>query len=238
MRLADYEDLVFSPLAMPPPPDVDTARLIEWMTWARAEGHKRGLNVPERGYEAATGRPYPWLMANVFYPRPSHVEESFEREFPDLLRYAHSFPLKDLKLVVLLAQRGDIDVHLHTDSDGHWGFRFYLANKRQDALYFHMARERAGALPPSASDWATLVELDTRHYARWPEGNRPYCLNSIRAAHAVEANTCRLGERIACLVIPRDGPDETRLLRLLEESSAAVGSYQIWYGQGARTRLC
>src|SRR5262245_38727949 len=101
--LADYHDLVFSPLALPSPPAVDSARLIAWMNWAREEGHKRGLNRPEREYEAS-GRRYPWLMANVHYGRPGHAEESFAREFPEVLAYARRFPLNDAIFIVLLAQ--------------------------------------------------------------------------------------------------------------------------------------
>lgn len=228
MTLEAYRDLVFSPLALAAPPAVDTERLISWMTWARDEGHKRGLNQPERGYEAATGRQYPWLMANVHYGRAGHVEESFEREFPEVALYARQFPLREARLVVLLAQRGGTEAYLHADSDGYWGFRFYLANRRHDALYFCLARGRFDALPPKADDWSPYLDVERRHYARWPEGNRPFCLNSVRAAHAVEANTCNLGERIACLVMPREGVDEQRLLELLEESSARFGDFQIW----------
>lgn len=225
--LDQYRDLVFSPLALPCPPATDTQRLVEWMSWARTEGHKRGLNKPERDYEAS-GRRYPWLMANVDCARPGPVEESFGREFPEVLAYARAFPLRDPVFIVLLAQRGGADVHLHTDSDGYWGFRFYLARRRDDALYFCLARERFAQLPPQAPDWAAFLDVENRHYARWPDANLPYCLNSIRAAHAVEADACELGERIACLVLPRAGLHEERLLRLLEESAARFGDYQIW----------
>jgi hypothetical protein len=226
--LDKYRDLVFSPLALPAPPPVDNARLIAWMRWAREEGHKRGLNVPERSYEAATRLPYPWLMANVHYGKRSHVEDSFDCEFPAIAAYAGLFPVHAVRLIVLLAQRGNVDAYLHTDSDGCWGFRFYLANRRRDALYFCLARERYAELPPKASDWSRFLDTERRHYARWPEGNHPFCLNSIRAAHAVESNTCELGERIACLVMPQDGIDEERLLKLLDESAARFGAYQIW----------
>jgi len=228
LALEVYRDLVFSPLALPSPPAVDAARLVAWMAWAREEGHKRGLNLPEREYEAASGLPYPWLMANVHYGKRGHVEESFEREFPEVARYTRCFPLRGASFVVLLAQRGNVAAHLHTDSDGPWGFRFYLANRRRDALYFCLARERFPALPPKADDWSRYLDLERRHYARWPEGNPPFCLNSLRAAHAVEANTCALGERIACLVMPREGVDEERLLALLEASSERFAGHQIW----------
>ncbi len=203
-------------------------RLVAWMTWARDEGHKRGLNLPERNYEAGGARRYPWLMANVHYGKPGPVEESFAHEFPQVLAYARSFPVREAVFIVLLAQRAQTEVHLHTDSDGAWGFRFYLANRHADALYFCLARERHAQLPAQARDWSEFVDVENRRYARWPDGNWPYCLNSLRAAHAVEASTCELGERIACLVMPKDGLDEERLASLLDESSARFAPYQIW----------
>jgi len=227
--LAKYEDLVFSPLALPPPPEVDTDRLVAWMTWAREEAHKRGLNRPERGYESSTGRICPWLMATVYYGKRSHVEDSFEAEFPEVARYARLFPLRTLGGISLLAQRGSVPVHLHTDIDGHWGFRFYLANSDPGALYFCMARRRVRELPRIVADRPDLVEIERRHYAPSRDCRGAYCLNSVRAAHAVEASTCRLGERIACVVFPIDGLDEERLVELLDASSERFRDSQIWY---------
>jgi hypothetical protein len=229
MTLERFRDLVFSPLALPVPPALNILRLIEWMTWARGEAHKRGLNKPERGYEENTGRQYPWLMATVSYATPSHVEESFEREFPELRRYADHFPLKQVGLIALIAQRGNADVYLHTDSDGYWGFRFYLATARRESLYFCLTRDADQALPSRANNWSPFVDLERRHYAKWPHDNRPFCVNSKRAAHAVDANTCALGDRVACLVMPRDSLDEPRLLALLEESTARFGDHQLWW---------
>ncbi len=234
--LARYEDLVFSPLALPAPPKVDAERLVAWMTWAREEGHKRGLNVSERKYEARTGRRYPWLMANVYYIDRSHVEDSFDAEFPRVAEYARRFPVNDVGGIVLLAQRGSAEVHLHTDSDGYWGLRFYLANKDPGGLYFCMARQRVSELPRAVDDWSPLLEVDRKHYAGWRNGKRSYCINSIRAAHAVDPSSCKLGERIACLVLPKHGLDEKKLLSLLDESTAKFRESQVWYQAGSANR--
>jgi hypothetical protein len=228
-KLARYEDLVFSPLALPEPPQVDAGELVAWMTWAREEGYKRGLNRSERGYEARTGRQYPWLMANVYYIERSHVEDSFDRQFPEVMEYARGFPVDELGGIALLAQRGSAEVHLHTDADGYWGFRFYLANKNPGSLYFCMARKRVAELPRAAEDWSPLLDVERKHHAPWRDGMQPYCLNSIRAAHAVEANACELGERIACLVFSKGKRDERKLLSLLEESTARFRGSQLWY---------
>jgi hypothetical protein len=231
MTLEKYEDLVFSPLALPPPPAVDSARLVTWLTWAREQSLRRGGNVPEAVYESAAQRRLPWLMATIHYHEtPAAVEESFEREFPEIAAYVRLFPIKRLKLIALNAHRGDEEVHLHTDSDGFWGIRFYLANRKSDRMYFCMARDRSVRLPPGlADDWSKFVDL-RRHYVRFPDDNRPFCLNSMRAAHCVEAAPRRLGERIICLVLPqRDGLDRERMLQLLDRSSWEFAHHQLWY---------
>jgi len=233
-RLARYHDLVFSPLALPCPPRVDAARLVGWMAWAREGGRQDNRNNPERSYESLTDGRYPWLMATVDLAARSPIEESFEREFPALARYVAEFPLRGPRTVVLLAQRERSSVYLHTDLDGYWGFRFYLARQQSDALYFCMARERVESLPRIAPELSRYVEGGDRHYARWPGEELAYCLNSVRAAHAVEANECRLGERIACLVQSREGIDEDRLLDLLDESTARFANFQIWYPGASR----
>jgi len=229
VTLERYRDLVFSPLDLPPPPAVDVARLVSWMTWARAEGRKRGLVNAERRYESETGRQYPWLVANIALEHPTNAEDSFAREFPEIGRYAAKFPVDRPGWLVLLAQRGGTDVFLHTDSDGYWGFRFYLANKSHEGLHFHLSRRPSAELPRRADDWSSYVDLSAKRYARWPAGNRPFCLNSVRAAHAVDRNTCELGERIACLVFPGEALDGKKLLRLLERSTAKYREYQIWH---------
>lgn len=222
-----YRNLVFSPLALPSPPAVDTAALIEWMQWARVEGHKRGLNRPERNYESRTGRRYPWLSANVRFYEPSEIRRSFELKFSEIVEYCDAFPVKRVGALAFLAQHGGLDVHMHADSDGYWGLRFYLANKNCEGLHFYMAR--VDPLPRGTDALPQYVD-PKKHYARWPTENRPYCVNSMRAAHAVDSNTCTLGERIVCALFHDDGGhDEKKLLSLLEASSAQFGEYQIWH---------
>jgi len=231
MTLEQYQDLVFTPLALPTPPAVDSARLVRWMNWAREESLPRGVAKSERGYEAQTGKQYPWLMATVRLAQPGAVEESFQREFAPIVDYARGLTFKGVRCIFVIAQRAGADVHLHTDTEGFWCFRFYLTHRHREDLYFCMARERVAELPPRCDDWSPLLDLSTRHYARWPAENRAYCLNSVRAAHAVEPNRAALGERIACVVIPEGGHDEPRLLELLEQSSAQFRDCQIWYRQ-------
>jgi hypothetical protein len=231
MTLEQYQDLVFTPLALPTPPAVDSAHLVRWMTWAREESLPRGLTKSERGYEAQTGKQYPWLMATVLLAEPGTVEDSFQREFAPVVDYARRLPFKGVRKIFVIAQRaGGRRASAHR-------YRRLLVlpllphPPHREDLYFCMARERVAKLPPRCDDWSPLLDLSTKHYARWPAENRAYCLNSVRAAHAVEPNRAALGDRIACVVIPEGGHDEPRLLELLERSSAQFRDCQIWYRQ-------
>jgi hypothetical protein len=227
--LAAYRDLVFSPLALPPPPVVEPGPLVSCMRWACKAGRALGRDVAERGYEARAGRRYPWLSAVVGFGEASGIERSFEREFPGIVEYCGEFPVNGPGWLTLLAQRGRTAIFPHADADGRWVLRFYLHDKSREGLHFYMAREGVSALPRGADDWSSLVELGTKHYARWPRTNTPYCLNSVRAAHAVDANACALGERIACLLAPANGYREGDLFALLERSTARYRRHQIWY---------
>jgi len=224
-----YEDLVFSPLALPSPPKVDAKRLVAWMTWAREEGLKRGLNRAEREYESRRGRPYPWLMASVYYITRSHVEDSFEKDFPELADYARQFPVNEVGGITLLAQRPNAAIRLHTSSDGYWGFRFHIGNGDPDGLHFCTSLQRVNGLPRTMDDWSSVLEVECKRPVQWPKGNRPYCLNSIRAAHAVDSNFRELGDRIVGMVFPRYGLNGDKLLSLLDGSTAKFRDSQLWY---------
>src|SRR6185503_19958539 len=196
----------------------------------------RGYNRSERGYEEQTGKRYPWLMATVQLAEPGSVGKSFCAEFPSIVAYAEKLPFKGVRTIFLMAQRARTPVHWHTDGDGFWGFRFYLTPGQREGLHFCMTRERFEELPRRMDDWSPCLDLARRHYAPWPAENRPFCLNSIRAAHAVDSTSCRLGERIACVVTPVE-LDRPKLLELLERSSRRFGDRQIWYPRPSARRL-
>src|SRR5712672_2447048 len=142
MTLDDYKDLVFTPLDLPAPPRVDTDRFIAWMEWVREEGIKRKLSLFGSRYEELSGKPYPWLLAPLSYVKRTHVEDSFERDWPEVRSYMDLFPITGVMSAVFLAQNALADIHLQTDSDGFWGYRFYLVNNSVEGLHFHFAHAR------------------------------------------------------------------------------------------------
>jgi hypothetical protein len=85
-------------------------------------------------------------------------------------------------------------------------------------------------LPQLADDWSPYVDLSCRHYVRFPDENRPFCLNSMRAAHSVETAPCQ-----------PEGLDREGLLQLLDKSSEQFADYQLWYRapeSGAARETC
>lgn len=233
-RRERYKDLIFSPLALPSPPAVDTKRLIRWMKWAEKESFKRGYTDRREKFEKTHGRPYPWVVAHVTHWEYGNVEASFERNFPEILDYCRRFPIDGLGQLVLIAQQSGLDIHLHSDMDGFDGFRFYLANKRAEGLHFHMAWDRQTEFPRTPPDWSPFVDLSRKHYANFPEKNLPFRVNSRRAAHAVDPNTCKLGDRIGCLLFPWHSLLEDKLIALLDRSSQRFADHQLWYRKPRR----
>lgn len=226
-RFARYDDLIFLPLDLPPPPVVDPDRFVEWM----ASDPLRTGTFPSEHYRRLTGRPYPWLM------RVLRDDFAALREvYPEVLDYALSYPLVRVQNIIFLAQDGDQAVFTHTDSDGLVGLRFYLANRNSDGLHFFRGRERYDYFNtyqrdeqgrPIPMDFNRYFRMEEKVYATFPEGVRSYVLNSARAAHGVDPNTCRLGERIAVLV--QGEIDVPRYEAIVERSLSRYGDRAIWY---------
>jgi hypothetical protein len=225
-RFRRFDDLIFTPLDMPQPPSVDVEQLIRWMS----QDQKMGTYWKER-YERLTGLEYPWLMRSV-----SGDLTPLAKAFPEVFAYAMSYPFRKVSTIILLAQNGHQTVLPHADSDGLAGMRFYLANKNVEGLHFYKGRERYDKFDSNGADkdgvptrvnFNQYFHMDKRIYARFPQDSRAFMLNSARAVHSVDANTCTLGDRIAVLV--QGELDQDRLDALLEASTKRYGDYAIWY---------
>lgn len=225
-RFERFDDLIFTPLDMMQPPCVDIRRFVQWMS----EDEKTGLYWKQR-YEHLTGLQYPWLMRSV-----SGDMTPLADAFPEVFAYAMSFPFRRVSAVICLAQNGHQTVFPHADSDGLVGMRFYLANKNVEGLHFFKGRERYDHFNSNGADkngsptrvnFDKYFHMDNPIYARFPEGSRAFMLNSARAVHSVDANTCTLGDRIAVLV--QGELDRERVEALLEASANRYGDYAIWF---------
>lgn len=222
-----FDDLIFCPLDLSPPPEIDVKEFIEWM---RSDPLRTG-EYPKAHYERVTGNPYPWLMRSL-----SSDLEPLRAAFPQVHAYCAQYPLKPLKTVIFLAQNGHQSVFTHTDSDGLVGLRFYLANKNVEGLHFYRGKEKYDSFScyprdaegrPISANLPEYFDMESKIYARFPSDVRSFMLNSARAAHGIDSNTCELGDRIAVLV--QGEVDATAYEALIERSLEKYGQFAIWY---------
>lgn len=221
-----FDDLIFTPLDMPQPPSVDVNRLVEWM----GDNKKVGLYWKNH-YERLTGRQYPWLARSVFDDLTPLAEA-----FPEVLDYALLYPFESVRAVIFLAQDGHQSVFPHSDSDGLTGMRFYLENRHVEGLHFYKGKEKYDTFNSNRLDengnpisigFENYFDMSERIYARFPPSSRAFMVNSARAIHAVDANTCKLGDRIAVLV--QGKLDVNRFEALIDASLKRYGEYAIWH---------
>lgn len=228
-----YDDLIFVPFDLPLVPQVDVSQFLMWM--------KANQNFPtmrpKSAFEKTSGKEYPWFSSALFGDITPLREA-----FPEISQYVDLFPLKKVEQLVFLAQRGHQDVFKHTDSDGLYGMRFYLTKKNAEGLHFYRGREKYDYFPTYATpetfqpttgfgicpaDWDHFFKTEEPVYATFPSECSAFHLNSARAVHAVDANTCELGERIAVLVIGE--LDHDKRDQLIERSLDRYGQHAIWY---------
>ena len=224
-NLGKYDDLIFCPLDMPIPPNIDPMALVEWM---KTPGT---INMPKMAFEKVTKQEYPWLSRIA-----SEGCEEVKEAFPELYEYLKSFPFESIEHMVFLAQRGHQPIFTHCDSDWLCGMRLYLTSKNREGLHFYKGKERYDEFltyrvtekrEVIQADWEKTHHMDKPVYATFPENSHAFMLNSGRAAHAVDANTCELGERIAVLI--RGKYDKQKLEDLIARSLAKHGNHAIWY---------
>ena len=226
-QLGRYDDLIFVPLDLPPPPTIDPLRFVEWM---QATADPR-TSAPSFAYRQSSGREYPWLMTSIVGDLAP-----LQKCFPEVADYFSVYPLRTITHAIFLAQRGHQAVFKHTDSDGLYGMRLYLTSKNAEGLHFYRGRERYDAFPTYArspegelkcADWDRYFRTDEPIYASLPPESRAFHLNSARAVHAVDENTCELGDRIAVLVCGE--VDHDRRDDLISRSLKRYGEHAIWY---------
>ena len=221
-----FDDLIFTPLDLPAPPAVDAESFIEWMR----SDNRTGMFQKER-YERLTGCKYPWLLRAV-----TSDLTPLQAAYPQVLEYARLYPFKTVKTVIFLAQDGYQPIFPHADSDGLVGMRFYLKNRHVEGLHFYKGLEPYDSFNsaqfdadgnPTPVHFKKYFKMDEAIYARFPQDSRSFMLNSARAIHGIDANTCKLGDRIAVLV--QGELDVKRFETMVESSLSRYGDYAIWY---------
>ena len=225
-NLGKYDDLIFCPLDLPNPPEVDIAQFIAWL-------HEKSANsmLPRVAFEKYSGKEYPWLSTTI-----GNGAIELRDSFPTIYEYLKEYPFDSLDHLVVLAQRGFQPIFIHTDRDWLQGMRFYLTCKNKEGLHFFRGREKYDEYEPhmmcadgsvKAPSWNETHFMDDPIYANFPDNHKPFMINSGRACHAIDPNTCEVGDRIAFLV--RGKINSEKYDQLIERSLAKYGDHAIWY---------
>jgi hypothetical protein len=236
--MIDWRNLIFSPLDLPDPPEVDMNEFLSWHSDQKAYMLKHNQN---RINSTKLYGGYCWHVSWAKWYTTYKTEQpwicDFDKRFPELVEYLELFPFKQAKSISFLNQLSGLAVEPHTDPDELWGMRFYLKNKNKEALYFSRTTEinNNQIRTMEDSNGIPLTEKrnyldyckDEKLYAKFPKEQCAWMLNSSRAWHGVDKNSTPTGSRITCTIMGEY--DKDKLFKLLEKSTQIHKEYQIWY---------
>ena len=218
--------LIFTPLDMLEPPQVDQKKLTDYCDlWRKRCYFERRYNYVNQINE------YPWdHPVQPFRPKIDisadelELREIFKSEFKELTSYAvRAFPFQ-LGAMTILIQKTDAEVVGHTDGDDEWAFRFYLWNNFQDdALWFRLPKDPNKKIIPNTltSDYS---EYQDPRYVKFPKKEyMPWAFNSFKSIHGVHKGTTENPSR--CAVIVRGKMDHAKMQELLERSAEKYADY-------------
>ena len=236
--MTDWRNLIFSPLDLPDPPEVDMEEFLKWHADQKAFMLEHNTNrIKSSKIYGGYGWIISWAMWWNTYKLDNPWICDFDKRFPELVEYINLFPFKQLKSISFLNQKGGAEVNPHSDPDRMWGMRFYLKNKTKDALYFSRMKEpndfRINTMEDENGNPVTEKKnhlefcKDEKIYARFPKDECAWMLNSYRAWHGLDKNSSPTGSRITVAIIGEY--DENKLYKLLENSTQKYNNYQIWW---------
>ncbi len=224
-ELRPIDDLIYTRLDLPQPPEVDTAALSAWVAEAQRQA------IAEDGlYAQNTGQVYPWVTAYAL--RRNNFDPSFAERFPEIVEYIKNFPTTRWKGISILCQRSDRDVFLHTDPDYGIGWRVYLSHGGP-RLYLKKFKERHTERPQTWSNGGPegmeRMCHPERIYAQ-DVGRFAWAMSAIRAAHGVERNDGAFGDRITMALVPElDYVDQAANEAMLRRGAEKYADTAIWY---------
>ena len=222
-----FHNIIYTPLDLPPPPEIDREKFNWWASNAAAQHLKTAdqrVLLPDGRYrrsllsmwKSAVGE-YAWKSSHAMKETTSETDSpwvmDFDTLFPEIVDYLSLFPFFKLQSVNFLQQDPNIPVLLHTDPDNWIGFRFYLRNTvSKDALYFRQVKKEhfnGKRLPtytldknlePINSTLDTICQQEKLYADQKNLGRYPWALTSALAAHGVDTFD-ESEERITCVVV-------------------------------------
>lgn len=224
-------DLLFCPLDLPQPPEIDYDKFCEWRA-EQAEFNKK------HNFTAALANgkdTYPWDVAWALwwntYDKPNPWICGFEEYFPELVEYIKLYPFVRPKSISFLDQKESRDVYLHTDPDMRWGMRFYLFNNLGEKLYFVRSKQQLDSRITTMKDgvYQDLWEHSQKEklYAHFPSNRCAWMLNSFRAFHGIDKNPAPSGNRVTCVLI--GDYNYPALFDLMQRSAEKYKEQAIWW---------
>lgn len=226
--LPPINDLIYTRLDLPQPPEIDREKLTDWIRGNNAHA----LTQSQSLYEEKTDKSYPWIAANIV--QQGEFAPFFVESFPEIVDYLKHFPTTKWRSIVVLSQRQNRECFLHTDPDLGMGigWRVYLSH-RGPRLYIQKFKERLAERPQTwASGGPQAIEelcVPERIYVN-DSGRFAWALTSIRAAHAVEQNPEELGSRSVLLLIPEPScVDYEATEQMLRRSAEKFSDTAIWF---------
>ena len=226
--------LIFCPLDLPSPPEVDRAIMTDWVERWYTECFYTKTNIYGKSVESG----YPWKVGQPFRDPTDGVEPSqtelnlrneFILKFPELSHYLRTaFPLEFTGATILLQQQSK-DVVGHTDSDYIWAPRCYLWNDYQEeALWFRVPVD-----PEETVKFNTLINdndysnyLDPI-YAKFPKYEyQPFTFKASKSIHGVDGSYKEGSSR--CTIIIRGKFIVEKWNQLLHNSYIKYQEYAIF----------
>jgi len=193
----NFEDILYTPLDIPEPPNVDPLEIIQWVQDTRTS--KNGLNeyLSKNNLTAEQIDPqYPWDITPAWFnytgKGPGWIND-FDKLFPEVASYIDTYfgiPPEYRGLVLILPMK---DGHSgegfwHQDNDV-FGVRFYLEFEDPDVNQLLLKRtkqletKRTLGYPPKMD----LLQDETL-VCKMKSSKQGFYLNNINAAHATLTN--------------------------------------------------
>ena len=227
----ELKDLLFCPLDLPTPPEIDYGDFCDWREEQREFNEKHNFTARLADGKADYPRHVAWALWWNTWDKPNPWIAGFEKRFPELVEYFSLYPFKNAKSISFLDQKESRDVYLHTDPDARWGMRFYLFNGLGEKLYFTRSSHRLNERLTTMKDgvYRDLWEHSQKEklYASFPQERCAWMLNSYRAFHGIERNPEPAGNRVTCVLIGEY--DYAKLFDLLNRSADKYKEQAIWW---------
>jgi hypothetical protein len=195
-------DILYTPLDLPPCPEIDIAKLRNWIEKTYPQTNLLDLTEGVVQAHNSKGDKYPW---DFTFAKLYSWQNNFDKEFPELAKYAiETFEIAEDEIIVLAI----LPIRDSTLGVGFWhadpdllGLRFYVLNESYKENEI-LIKEAYPNIPSEDIIGTNFTIDDPRliskiHPAKIVHPRQPFYLNNLRSAHTI-INTV-ISERIAVL---------------------------------------